>query len=131
MNRLNPLYIIGLALTILFLSFYLLNNEKINFNDKKVALLKIKSQAKDFKDYKKNWNNEKFVTKTLDNILNSRAFSNQKILRAKTKNTIKVKVQSTNQRILNSFLNKILNKNLIIKKIDLEKNSINIEIGIN
>lgn len=105
--------------------------KKVLLMKKKVELAKVKSQAKDFNEYKKNWNNEKFVTKVLDNILKNKAFSNQKILRAKTKNTIKVKIQSNDQRILNSFLNKILNKNLIMKKVELEKNFINIEIGIN
>ena len=131
MKRLNPLYIIGLAVTILFLSFYLLNKEKSNFNERSEALLKIKSQSQDYKAYKKNWNNKKFVVKTLDNILNSSDFRNQKVLRVQTKHSVKIKIESSEQRVLNSFLNKILNKNLVIKKMVLEKNFINIELGIN
>jgi hypothetical protein len=130
MNRINPLYLIALTFTVLFISFYLLNNEKNLFTEKKNELVLIKQKAKDFKSYNKSWNNESFINKTLDNILRSRQFLNQKVLRAKTKNSIKVKIQSTNQNILNTFLNKILNKKLSIKKLQIEKNFVNVEIGI-
>jgi hypothetical protein len=131
MNRINPLYIIALTLTILFISLYSLNNEKTSFNEKKDELSLIKQKAKDYKWYKKSWTNESFVDKTLDDILKNRQFFNQKVLRAKTKNSVKVKIQSTDQNILNLFLNKILNKKLIIRKLEIDKSFINIEIGIN
>lgn len=131
MNRINPLYIIALTLTVLFISLYSLNKEKITFNEKKDELSLIKKKAKDYKSYKESWINEVFVDKTLNDILKSRQFSNQKVLRAKTKNSVKVKIQSNDQNILNAFLNKILNKKLIIRKLEIEKSFINIEIGIN
>ena len=131
MNRINPLYIIALTLTVLFISLYSLNKEKITFNEKKDELSLIKKKAKDYKSYKESWINEAFVDKTLNDILKSRQFSNQKVLRAKTKNSVKVKIQSNDQNILNAFLNKILNKKLIIRKLEIEKSFINIEIGIN
>ena len=131
MNRINPLYLIALTLTILFISLYLLNKEKTQVLEKKAELNSITQKAKDYKLYKESWTNEMFVSKTLDNILKNRQFSNQKVLRAKTKNSVKVKIQSSDQKILNAFLNKILNKKLIIKKLEIEKSFVNIEIGIN
>lgn len=131
MNRINPLYLIALALTFLFISFYLLNNKKLVFIEKKDELVSMEEKAKKYKSYKESWTNEKFVDKTIDNILKNRQFSNQKVLRAKTNNSVKVKIESTNEKILNAFLNKILNKKLIIKKLVIDKSFINIEIGIN
>ena len=131
MNRINPLYIIALTLTALFISLYSLNNEKISFNKKKDELNLIKQKSKDYKSYKESWNNESFVDNTLDDILKNRQFLNQKVLRAKTKNSIKIKIQSSNQIILNTFLNKILNKKLIIRKLEIDKSFVNVEIGIN
>jgi len=131
MKRINPLYLIALSLTILFISFYVLNNEKIILIEKKDELNLIIKKAKDYKLYKESWNNEIFVSKTLDNILKNRKFLNQKVLRAKTKNSVKVKILSSDQKILNAFLNKLLNKKLIIKKLEIEKSFINVEIGIN
>ncbi len=131
MKRINPLYLIALTLTFLFISLYSLNNEKLSFIEKKDELNLIKQKAKDYKSYKESWNNEAFVSKTLDNILKSRQFSNQKVLRVKTKNSVKVKIQSNDQNILNAFLNKILNKKLIIRKLAIEKSFVNVEIGIN
>lgn len=130
MKRLNPLYIIALFVTIVFVSFYLLANEKKEYSSKVTEFNKIQIKAKEFKDYKSNWNNEKFVNKTLDQILRSRTFSNQKVLRVKNRDRIKVKLQSSNPKILNSFLNKVLNKKLIIKKLEIDKNYINLEIGL-
>ena len=130
MNRINPLYLIALTVTILFISLYSLNNEKTTFIEKKEELKLIQEKSKDYKSYKESWNNEAFVDKTIDNILKSRQFSNQKVLRAKTKNSLKIKIESTNPNILNIFLNKILNKKLTIKKLEIEKSFINVEIGI-
>lgn len=130
MNKLNPIYIIALFATILFVSFFLLGNEKEIYSKKLNEVNEIEIKSKQFKEYKSNWNNERFVNKTLDKILKSRIYSNQKVFRVKTKNVIKVKMQSSDPKILNSFLNKILNKKLIIKKLELDKSFINLEIGL-
>ncbi|MAC85062.1 MAG: hypothetical protein CL624_13110 [Arcobacter sp.] len=131
MNRLNPLYIIALISTVLFVSLYSLEDEKKSFYEKKDELNLIIQKSKDYRMYKETWNNESFVDNTIDNILKSRQFSNQKILRVKTKNSLKIKIQSTDQNILNIFLNKILNKKLIISKLEVEKSFVNVEIGFN
>ena len=130
MNRINPLYLIALTLTILFISLYSLNNQKTIFTEKKEELKVIQEKSKNYKSYKESWNNESFVDKTIDNILKNRQFLNQKVLRAKTKNSLKIKIESTNPNILNIFLNEILNKKLIIRKLEIEKSFINVEIGI-
>ena len=57
-------------------------------------------------------------------------FSNQKILKASTNELLKLKIQSDDPKILDSFLNKVLNKELAIKKLEIEKRYINLEIEI-
>ena len=131
MNRLNPLYIIGLFLTILFISFYLLSTSKDEFLNKNIEYLNMDKNAKDYKSFQSTWNNKVYVNNTLNQILKNKIYTNLKILRVETKNSIKLKVTSSDEKILNDFINKILNKQVIIKKLDIEKTYINIELEIN
>ncbi|WP_108064278.1 hypothetical protein [Poseidonibacter lekithochrous] len=130
MNRLNPLYVIALSFTIVFVSFFLLNTESKNYDLKTKEFNIIAVKAKEYKQFKASWNNKSFVNKTLNQILRSSTFKNQKVLRVNGKNSIKLKMISSNQKILNSFLNKLLNKKLIIKKLELNKSYIDLEIGL-
>ena len=130
MNRLNPLYIIALALTITFVSFFLLNKEKSEYITQADELKTISSKAKEYKQLKSSWSNKSFVNKTLNQILRISTFKNQKVLRVNGKNSIKIKMISSNPKILNSFVNKVLNKKLIIKKLELNKSYVDLEIGL-
>ena len=130
MNRVNPLYLIALSFSILLVSFFLLINAKENYSNKITQINDIEVKASKYKEYKANWDNQKFVNKTLDLILRNKSFSNQKVLRVQSKDRIKVKLISSDPKILNNFLNKILNKKLIIKKLELEKTYIALEIGL-
>ncbi len=130
MNRLNPLYIILLFVTIVFLSFYTSNNEKKSYIEKLDEIKILQTKAFEFKSLASTWTNEKYINNTLDEILKSQIFVNQQITRTATKEAIKIKIQSVNPQVLDAFLNKTLNKQLIIKKIELDSNFIDLEIGI-
>lgn len=130
MNRLNPLYIVSLLFTIVFLSFYLLQNKKNDYLEKIQEISNLQIKAKEYKDLSESWKNESFINKTLDEILKSSSFKNENITKTATKESIKIKLESSNSTILDNFLNKILNKPLIIKKLELQKSSITLEIGI-
>lgn len=130
MKRLNPLYIISLFITIFFISVFLLQQEKDNFKQKSGEFLDYKVKAKEYKNFKDNWTNEKFVNNSLDQILKNKIFSNQRITRTSTNELVKVKIETDDYKILDNFLNKILNKQFVIKRIEIEKKFINLEIGI-
>lgn len=130
MKRLNPLYLIALFFTITFISFFLLNSKKEQYKVDFLEYENLKEISKEYKNLTQQYKNEKYVNETLDLILKNKLFSNQKILRTKTNDVIKLRIESNDGNILDSFLNKILNKPLIIKKLQLEKNYINLEIGV-
>lgn len=130
MKRLNPLYIISLFITIFFISVFLLQQEKDNFKQKSYELIDYKIKSKEYKNLKDNWTNEKFVNDSLDQILKNKIFLNQKISRTGTNELVKLKIESDDYKVLDYFLNKILNKQFVIKRIEIEKKSINLEIGI-
>ena len=130
MNRLNPLYIILLFITIVFLSFYSISNGKKNYYKKVEETKQLEIKALEFKNSVNTWTNESYVNNILDEILKSQILAIEQISRSSTKELIKIKIDSANPEILDIFLNKVLNKQLIIKKMQLDKNSINLEIGI-
>ena len=130
MNRLNPLYIILLFVTFAFLSFYISSNQKESYLEKLNEVKTLQAKALEFKSLVNTWTNEKYINNTLDEILKSQIFANQQITRTATKESIKIKIQSINPQVLDTFLNKILNKQLIIKKLELNTNFIDLEVGI-
>jgi len=129
MNKLNPIYILALVITLFIVSISMLNSKKEQFHslDKEAKTLSVK--AKDFKVYKNTWFNQQKVSKKLDLILRNSSFKNEKILKTQNKNTIKVKIQSNDPIVLNRFLNRVLNERFALKKIDIQKRSISFEIG--
>ena len=76
------------------------------------------------------WKNEKYVKETIDHILSSSSFSNENINKVVTKEHIKLKLESSSEQTLDTFLNMILNKQLIINKLELKRDSIYLEVGL-
>ena len=130
MNRLNPLYILGLFLTIVFISFFSLSNEKNLYKEKVEESTQLEQKSKEYKSLTNVWKNEEYVNKTVDEILKNSTFKNENIVKTATKENIKIRIESSNPQVLDSLLNKVLNKQLIIKKLELDKNFINLEIGL-
>ena len=130
MNRLNPLYVILLFITITFISFYLFSNEKSLYSEKIEEAKNLQIKALEFKNLVNSWTNEKYINSTLNEILKSQVFENQQIIKTATKENIKIRIESTNPQVLDTFLNKILNKQLIIKKLEMQSSFIDLEIGI-
>ncbi|QKF78427.1 hypothetical protein [Arcobacter defluvii] len=129
MTRINPLYIILLFLTLFFISFYLVSNQKKLYLEKSLETIQLETKAKEYKDLSNSWKNEKYINKTLDEILKNSIFKNEKIVKTATKESIKIKIETTDSHVLDNFLNRVLNKQLIIKKLELDKNFIILEVG--
>lgn len=130
MNRLNPLYVILLFVTMTFLSFYWTSNEKKSYSEKINEAKDLQTKAFEFKNLVNSWTNEKYINSTLDEILKSQILVNQQITKTVTKENIKIRIESTTPYVLDTFLNRILNKQLIIKKLEMNINFIDLEIGI-
>jgi len=130
MNKLNPLYILLFFITLLILSYIQLNIVKKDYEKISSKYENFKIDANNFKEYKKTWFNQNRVTKKLDNIVKSTSFRKEKILKAENSNIIKVKIESSSPIVLSKFLNRVLNEKFIIKKLDIKKRSILIEIGV-
>lgn len=130
MKRLNPLYIVLLFITILFISYWQLNNVKEEFASKNSEFENIQIKAKEYTSLKSQWSNKEYASKTINQIIKNKLYSTEKVLIAEVGNSIKVKVQSTNSKVLEDFLNKVLNKPLNIKNLNMTKDFISLEVSV-
>ncbi|WP_044417267.1 hypothetical protein [Halarcobacter anaerophilus] len=130
MSRINPFYLITLFLLLFILSLFSLNKEKEslkNIENEKKELFKL---SQEYKDYKNSWFDKKQIEQRVSRIIKSITFKDEKILTSQTKNIIKIKIESQNEKILEKFLKKVLNEKFIIKKLEVKKESMYFEIGI-
>lgn len=130
MKRLNPLYILALIITILIITFVSLNNKKDEYDSLNKSVNKLEQKAKSYRNSKDTWFNKKRVENKIDKIINSSLFKKEKILKAKNGNLIKIKIESLNQKILDKFLNRVLNEKIILKKLEIKKTSIYFELEV-
>lgn len=130
MKRLNPLYILALVVTFLIITYVSLDNKKDEFSklSKNVNALDIK--AKTFKSNKNTWFDKKRVENQINKIINTSLFKKEKILKTKSGNLIKLKIESLNQKVLDKFLNRVLNEKIIFKKLEIKKTSIYFEVEV-
>ena len=130
MNRINPLYVVGLSIVLVIISFIYLSNEKVFYNTKVEQLNELEIKFKEYYEVSTYWKNEKYVKETIDHILSNSSFSNENINKVVTKEHIKLKLESSSEQTLDTFLNMILNKQLIINKLELKRDSIYLEVGL-
>ena len=130
MNRLNPLYLVLLFLTLVFISFFSLLNEKKLYLEKVDESRLFEQKASEYQSLISYWKNEKFINKTIDEILKNSLFKNEQITKTASKESIKIKIESSNPQVLDNFLNRFLNKQLIIKNLEIDKNFISLEVGL-
>ncbi|PLY08329.1 MAG: hypothetical protein C0625_01720 [Arcobacter sp.] len=130
MNKLNPAYLLGLIVIIFIISSVSVSNQKEKYKNSIQAYESMKIKSKNFKEYKQTWFNKSEVRKKIDSIVRNSTFRKEKILKVEQSNIIKLKIESRNPRVLNKFLNRVLNEKIILKKLDVQKRSISMEIGI-
>ncbi len=130
MNRINPLHILLILVIITILSFYFLNTKKNNMKieSKKINLFKEKVFL--YKDLKKSWYNQKEIMKQVNFILNDSKLSGENINTTFNKKSVKIKLNFSNKKIVNYFINKLLNKKLRIKNLNITSTEVFVEVAL-
>ncbi|WP_321468216.1 hypothetical protein [Halarcobacter sp.] len=130
MNKINPIYILAFVVVVFLISTSILNNKENEFKNLNKYVIDLNTKGKIFSEYKNNWFNKTAIINKVDRIIKNTAYKNEKILKTQTNNLIRIKFESNNTKLLNSFLNRVLNEKFLIKKINIEKTSIYLEIGL-
>lgn len=130
MNRINPVYVLIGLFIIAFLSFVMVSSKKSEFERETQSLFTFKQKAKVYSDLSENWNNADKIKDTLNKVLNNSKFKQLNISRVDKDNSIKIKFSTKDPRIVDSFVNKILNEKLQIKRLDVTLFDVSLEIGV-
>lgn len=129
MNRVNPLYIVGLFFVLVLVSFILVQKQKNIYLENINNINDLEIKLKEYSNITKFWKNQSYIDKTVNEALNFSAFKNENIEKVVTKDSIKLKMDSLSEQNLDNFLNRFLNKQLIIKKLEVKQNSISLEVS--
>ncbi|WP_321314842.1 hypothetical protein [Halarcobacter sp.] len=130
MNKINPIYILAFVVVVFLISISILNNKENEFKNLNKYVIDLNTKGKIFSEYKNNWFNKTAIINKVDRIIKNTAYKNEKILKTQTNSLVRIKFESNNTKLLNSFLNRVLNEKFLLKKIDIEKTSIYLEIGL-
>ncbi len=121
MNKINPLYLLGFFVFVAIFMIYKTSStqEKIiivtqnsiqkEINGKEIALLK------------KRWKDKKAMIGRLNTILTHKKFANKITKKEKKRGAYLIELQNLDYRTLDSFVNKILNEAIVIKKMKIER----------
>lgn len=130
MNRINPLYLLALFCMLTAYSFSLLQEKKQDFLSHNEAFNQLSHKAKEYKSLKKNNINKNTVIKTINQITTDSRFKKAKINTKKSTKSISLKIQTQDFKLLNRFVNRVLNEKLTILKLEIKTNKINMEVGL-
>ncbi len=129
MNRVNPLYIVGLFFVLVLISFILVQKQKNIYFENINNINDLEIKLKEYSNITKFWKNQSYIDKTVNEALNFSVFNNKNIEKVLTNDSIKLKIDSLSEQNLDNFLNRFLNKQLIIKKLEVKQNSISLEVS--
>jgi len=125
MNKINPLYLLGFFILVFLLVVY-----KTEVMQKKIVLnaqnnVQIEADAKEIYLLKGRWKNQKQMIIRLKKILEHKAFASKVTKKQRKRNIYQIELKNLDYRTLDSFVNKILNEAIIIKKMTIQRNSEN------
>ncbi len=128
MNRLKPMYILLFSFVLFLYSIInlnLVNNKLTQTKKESTKYLKI---ANKYKDLKISWGDIKNQEKRIYSIIKISNIQNANIV--KTGKTIKIDIKNLTPRVLDKFINKILNEKIVVDNLILTKSSLTMEVGI-
>ncbi len=125
MSKINPLYMLIFFILVLVLMVYKtsdMQNKIIDVTQKNVY---IEADAKEIGLLKKRWKDQKLMLQRLKKILEHKTFASKVTKKEKKRNIYNIKLENLDYRALDSFVNKILNEPITVKKMIIERFSEN------
>lgn len=133
MNRLNPLYIIALALFVAFFSLVKLQNVKTEIQQTQKSVDEKVKIAKELGSLKKVYSDKTKIKHALEKILRYSTIQKANISKEYRKSGVTLKVESINLVALNALMGKLLNGSFAIEKLNVKRLSdkkATLEVGI-
>jgi len=126
-NKINPLTLLLVSIIIFLTSLIFLKQSNIDIKQLNHELVEFESLSSQYHALNSNWNIKKKKITELNNILSSSGIKN--IVKEIKKKKVIIKFNENSINKIDKFINKILNGNFNILKLNVTKNSVNLEIG--
>lgn len=127
MKNIDPLYILILLVTVSIISLNQLSQSNTDLKKKVIEYKELNNLAIKYSSLKSDWSTKDEVIKKINKIL--------KILKIRSKprvtnNKIYLEVDNLNLKTLDKLLNRILNEKLKIEKLDFNRTTLTLEVGV-
>ncbi len=130
MNRINPLYILFLFITFAIISFSMVKDVKSEFNNNVKKSLSFNKMAIEYASLKNNWFDKREIQRKINNLRNEIKVKNGKLEISISKKIAIIKLHTNEKEVIAKFVNKILNKKLLINKLDITRNQVFVEVNL-
>jgi len=127
MKRISHINLLLLSFLVFLVSIFFLLESKKELKTSFKNYNEINLLSTEYKNQKLKWINPKGIDKKLNTIIKRLKLKN--ITMKKNKNAIDITLKRTSIKQIDKFLNKILNESLIINRLDITKNTLEIQIG--
>ncbi|MCK5294806.1 MAG: hypothetical protein KAJ49_09150 [Arcobacteraceae bacterium] len=128
MKNINPLFLTIACAIILSIAIFSLDSAKKSLKVEKKEFEEFKQLAVKYNTLQKHWGDKKLIIENIQKILKSSGIRNANII--EKNKTVVVQIVSMNITQVDKFVNKLLNERLSIKKLEITKNKIILEVGI-
>jgi hypothetical protein len=125
MQKINPIFLVLLLVVVAIFVHIKKENFKTALVKNNIAISKLNKELEDTAKLKNRWLNS---YKKLNSILNSSAYKGAVITKEDMKNGVVVKIEKLNSSMLRGLLNKILNSYILLKKISIKKDNLNVSL---
>lgn len=130
MNRINPLYILAFVFVLAIYSFLVVKNKEKEFQTHTKNYNDMLIIAKEYKSLKTNKSSKNKTIAKINSIKSDRSFKKAKIIAQQNKKGITLNIETTDYKVLNRFLNRVLNEKLSVKKFEISTHKIKMEVGL-
>ncbi len=123
MNKVNPFYILGFLVVILFFTISKVNSARQEFLDAQSSYLQTQRLAQKVSVYKKAYADKTKIKKTLQKILRASVLTKSDLKVEYKKSFVRLTSDSLELPALNYLMGQVLNKTLQIKKLKIKRQS--------
>lgn len=130
MNKINPLYILALTVVVLLISFQLLIVDQINLQKSQEKLRDLNSSIQEYNSLKSSVSTKKQVIKEIETLLKKQDFIEANIETKIFDNKAFLKLVTNKKNLMQKFINRLLNKNMKINRMEATKEYIIVEVKL-
>jgi hypothetical protein len=125
MNKVNPLHIGALLLTVLIFLFFKLGTLKEQLDESKLTYKESKQIANKLSALEEIYGDQRKINTSIQRVLRQPSLKTVKIVVLPSKESMKISAKAINANELNSLMEKVLNGNYNVSRLEITKTDAN------